>query len=107
MAYAVVHLNYKLITIEEALVYSKKAFIFSDFMKILASKTIRFGAVPKNYKNNITKYCQDINEAMCFENKMEKLTPDLLSENSYQCAFIKGLMNMGIGGETFSLDFYH
>ena len=101
VAYAVVHLNYKLIAIEEALVYPEKDYIFTDFMKILASKKIRFGAVPKNYKNNITKYCQDINEAMCFENEMDKLTPDILSENSYQCAFIKGLMNMGIGWSNF------
>ena len=28
---------------------------------------------------------------------MDKLTPEILEENPYQCQFIKGLMNMGLG----------
>ena len=34
---------------------------------------------------------------MEFDNEMDRLTPGLLEENPYQCQFIKGLMNMGIG----------
>ena len=90
IAYACSVLKYNLITIEEALVYPQKAYIFADFMKILASKKIKYGKVPEEYKNNLSQYCQEINDSMNFDNDMDKLTPDLLEENPYQCAFIKG-----------------
>ena len=81
--------------IEECLIYPEKAYIFSDFMKILASKKIKYGTVPQEYQSNLSEYCQEINKAMGFENKMDKLSPSVLEENPYQCAFIRGLMNMG------------
>ena len=95
VAYAVTKLNYKLIAIKEALVYPHQAYIFSDFMKILASKKIKYGAVPQQYQDNLSQYCQEVNQAMGFENEMDQLTPETLDENPYQCSFIKGLMNMG------------
>ena len=95
VAYAVVELKYELVAIEEALIYPEKAYIFSDFMKILASKKIRYGTVPKQYQSNLSEYCEEINKAMGFQSEMDKLSPRVLEENPYQCAFIKGLMNMG------------
>ena len=97
VAYAVAKLNYQLVAIEEALVYPEQAYIFADYMKILASKKIKYGSVPKAYQSNLSQYCEEINTAMEFDNEMDRLTPDLLEENPYQCQFIKGMLNMGIG----------
>ena len=97
VAYAVVKLKYQLIAVEDALVYPEQDYIFSDYFKMLASKKIKYGSVPKHYHGNLSQYCEDVNREMGFENPMDQLTPEVLEENPYQCTFIKGLMNVGIG----------
>ena len=46
-------------------------------MKILVFKKIKYGKVSQSYKNDLSNYCQDINQAMEFEKEEDRLTPVL------------------------------
>ena len=81
-------------SIEEGLIYTNLQPIFEEFMRLMASKKIRYGKVPPSYQKDLSKYCQEVNELMSFEDPGDVLTPDLLQENSYQCSFIKSIMNV-------------
>ena len=97
VAYAVCQLGYTLHSIEEGLIYTNLQPIFEEFMRLMASKKIRYGKVPPSYQKDLSKYCNEVNELMGFEDPGDILTPDLLQENSYQCSFIKSIMNICIG----------
>ena len=66
-------------------------------MRMMSSKKIRFGKVPPSYQTDLPKYCQELNSLMNFTEEKDILTPELLEENSYQCSFIKAIMNICIG----------
>ena len=88
-------LGYTLFTIHEAVVYLNLEPIFQDFMRMLASRKIRFGKVPPSYKQDLEKYCNDLNHEMGFTKPEDVLRPAILEENSYQQNFIKSVMNIG------------
>ena len=78
VGYAVCQLGYILFSIEECLIYTNLQLIFEEFMRLMASKKIRFGKVPKSYQQDLGKYCQDLNEMMNFTEAGDVLTPELL-----------------------------
>ena len=94
VAYAVCQLGYTLYSIEEGLIYTNLQPKFEEFMRLMASKKIRYGKVPPSYQKDLSKYCQEVNELMGFKEPGDILTPDLLQQNSYQCSFIKAIMNI-------------
>ena len=57
-------LGYKLIELQEAIVFKNLEYVFSDFMRFLASRKIRFSKVPSSYKQDLKKYCDFVNEKM-------------------------------------------
>ena len=97
VAYAVTELSYTLYAIEEALCYVCLEPMFADYFKLLASQKIRFSAVPAEHKEHLTAYCETINQEMGFDTVEDRLTPSLLTENPYQCAYVKSLLNQSIG----------
>ena len=97
VAYAVTKLGYTLFAIHEGLIYTNLQPIFEQFMKLMASKKIRYSKVPPSYKTNILKYCDEVNQEMDFSDPLDTLTPEKIEENPYQCTFIKGIMNICIG----------
>ena len=97
VGYAVCQLGYTLYSIDEALIYTNLQPIFESFMRLMASKKIKYGKVPASYQKDLPRYCQEVNQLMSFTRPGEILTPDLLVENIYQCSFIKSIMNICIG----------
>ena len=97
VAYAVTELSYTLYAIEEALCYVRLEPMFADYFKLLASQKIRFSAVPAEHKEDLTAYCETINNEMGFDTVEDRLTPSILTENPYQCAYVKSLLNQSIG----------
>ena len=96
LAYAVCELNYTLFCIEEGLGYTNLQPIFQEFMRMMASKKIRYAAVPPSV-TDLETYCNELNSAMGFTDQYDVLTPDCLEENRYQCTFVKSIMNICVG----------
>ena len=97
VSYAVVSLGYILYGIDKALVYVQSASLFSNYMKLLASQKIRYSPIPSAHRHDLQSYVDNINKEMGFNTEFDRLTPDLLVENKYQCAYEKGLLNQSIG----------
>ena len=49
------------------------------------------------YQNQKHRYCQEINEAMGFDEDFERLSPDLLVPNPSEKMAVKQLINWVIG----------
>ena len=66
LAYAVCELKYTLFGINEGLVYTNRQPIFQEFMRMMASKKIRYAAVPPSYRKDLESYCSELNSSVGF-----------------------------------------
>ena len=89
-----IELGYILLEVQEAIVFKKLEYVFSDFMRFLASCKIRYSKIPPSYKHDLQKYCDFVNEKMDFTHKDDILTPELLVENTSTCKMYKDLSNL-------------
>ena len=90
-------LGYVILQMEEALIYTQSAKIFSSFFKLCASYKIRYDNVPEEHSDRLPEYCQQINEGMAFTEDFERLTPELLVTNLSEKTATKNYINTIIG----------
>ncbi len=93
LAYSLLHLDYLLIRVECGLVYPLQAPIFRDYFKICASQKLRSQPVPKEFQGREQEYCDQLNSLNGLTGPEERLSPDVLQENSSVCLYVKNQMN--------------
>ena len=90
-------LGYKILALEEAVIYVHQEPVFESFFKLCASMKIRHDTIPPAYQHQLERYCQEVNIGMNFTEDFEKLTPEKLVKNLSEKTSMKQLMNRIIG----------
>lgn len=95
LAYAVEKLNYKVLDIYEAVIYTKTANIFARFFKIFSSFRLRYSGWPSGCDTQEQKelFCLQMNAAMGFDEECLKIYPHMITYNTAQKDFWKTLLN--------------
>ena len=90
IAYACTELHYVLVVIEECLCYPKQAYLFRDYMSLLAAKKITHQPVPKEFQHCLEAYCHDLNVSLNLTHPLEQIKPESLQPNAALAGFYKG-----------------
>ena len=75
-------LGYKILALEEALIYLHQEPVFAFFLKLCASMKIHHDNVPTTYQDRLQAYCEEVNIRMDFTEDFEKLTPETKVTNT-------------------------
>ena len=95
--YSVIHLDYVLVTIHEALIYTDLRPMFRDYMKLCTLLKLRAEEVPESYRHDVEGYCQEINDALGLTEPFEKLRPHDIDPSPERRTLIKTKMNSAFG----------
>ena len=99
-------LGYLILELDEALIYVEQKKFFSSLFKLCASYKICYNEVPQVYQNQKHRYCQEINEAMGFDEDFERLSPDLLFPNPSETRTKRIHSEIASLGLLLSLDYH-